>query len=167
MYLKGDESPRKKEEINLSEDKKRMDLRYITINGLDPSVEKKMEEDLKRTGYSGTKSAYVTQLCSEALDARARRSQLTTQKDVDSLSAKMDAMSAKLDALADEFGKEKAESEVYRMLLCECYHALEMLLATQGGDVDVMRFFRKGWYDDLPENLSAKMDEVRKSYANA
>jgi len=69
--------PSEKEEENLSETAKKMNLRYITINGLDPIVEKKMTEDLERTGYSGTKSAYITQLCSEALDARSRKKELS------------------------------------------------------------------------------------------
>ncbi len=144
-----------------------MDLRYITINGLDPVVEKKMMDDLERTGYSGTKSAYVTQLCSEALDTRARKSELTSKENAESMARKLDEALAKLDSLSSEFVKEKAENAVYKQLLCETFNAVGMLLSLQSGDPDAMSYFEKGWYDGLPTHLSRKLSEVRKSYANA
>lgn len=159
--------PSEKEEENLSETAKKMDLRYITINGLDPTVEKKMMEDLKRTGYSGTKSAYVTQLCSEALDARSRKSELTSKEDAESMVRKLDEALAKLDYLSSEFVREKAENPVYKQLLCETFNAVGMLLSLQSGDPDAMSYFEKGWYDGLPTHLSRKLSEVRRSYANA
>lgn len=144
-----------------------MSLDYITINGLDPAVRAKMEDDLRRTGYSGTKSAYITQLCSEALDARARRSELTTQKDVDSLSAKVDSMQKQLDRIVSAFSKSKAENDVYRMLLCEIYGLGEMILGALTNDPKIMGYFEKGWYDELPMHLYEKMREVRSEYGNA
>lgn len=159
--------PSEKEEKNLSEAKKKMDLRYITINGLDPIVEKKMMEDLERTGYSGSKSAYVTQLCSEALDVRARKSELTSKNDAESMAGKLDEALAKLDSLSSEFVREKAENTIYKQLLCETFNAVGMLLSLESGDSNAMSYFEKGWYDSLPTNLSRKLSEVRKSYANA
>lgn len=151
----------------MGESKKKMSLDYITINGLDPAVRAKMEDDLRRPGYSGTKSAYITQLCSEALDARTRRSELTTQKDVDSLSAKMDSMQKWLDRIVSELSKSKAENEVYRMLLCEIYGLGEMILSLLTNDQKIMGYFDKGWYDELPMHLSEKMREVKSEYGDA
>lgn len=159
--------PSEKEEGNLSEEKKKMDLRYITINGLDPIVEKKMKEDLERIGYSGSKSAYITQLCSEALDARSRKNELASREDVESMARKLDEALERLDSLSSEFVREKAENTVYKELLCETFNAVGMLLSLQSGDQDAMAYFEKGWYDGLPTHLYNKLSEVRKSYANA
>ena len=159
--------PSEKEEESLSENAKKMDLRYITINGLDPIVEKKMTEDLERTSYSGTKSAYITQLCSEALDARARKNELTSKEDAESMARKLDGVLTKLDSLSSEFVREKAENAVYRQLLCETFNAVGMLLSLQSGDPDAISYFEKGWYDGLPTHLSRKLSEVRRSYADA
>jgi hypothetical protein len=47
-----------------------MNLDYITINGLDANTKKRIEEDLAKSGYTGSKSAYVTALMNDGLDKR-------------------------------------------------------------------------------------------------
>jgi len=77
-----------------------MNLDYITINGLDANIKKRIEDDLAKSGYTGSKSAYVTALMNDGLDKREAIRGVTSEKDFQSLYAKASAIEEQLEGMS-------------------------------------------------------------------
>ena len=142
---------------------KGMNLDYITINGLDANTKKRIEEDLAKSGYTGSKSAYVTALINDGLDKREAIRGVTSEKDFQSLYAKASAIEERLEGMSQRQCEGGADAEVYKILLIEMYRLLELLVNSRGidhSDID------EGRRDVLPKNLLFREKEIKQAYGN-
>ena len=113
---------------------KGMNLDYITINGLDANTKKRIEEDLAKGGYTGSKSAYVTALMNDGLDKREAIRGVTSEKDFQSLYAKASAIEEKLSEVSSREYESGSGMEVYKILAVKTYRLLELLADSMGLD---------------------------------
>lgn len=140
-----------------------MNLDYITINGLDSRVKEEMAADMKETCYSGTVSAYVTQLLSEALARRKEARALASKEAVEDVRKKLEAIDARLADMERFLYKKDGEDGVYRLLECRTFRAAKKACYALNVDTEDID---DGKFDKLPYSLLMTLGEVDKQYGN-
>jgi hypothetical protein len=140
-----------------------MNLDYITINGLDANTKKRIEDDLAKSGYTGSKSAYVVALMNDGLDKREAIRGVTSEQDFQSLYAKASSIEEKLGEVSSRQCESGAGMEVYKILAVETYRLLELLGGFDGARPRRDRQGAEGRPADQPALFREK--EIKKPMA--
>jgi hypothetical protein len=140
-----------------------MKLEYITINGLDKATQERMSKDIEASAYKGTKSAYIVQLCNEALAAREAKRGLADPAEFKELTALLRQIQETAADTQAEQGRQGIESAINQDLLIETFRLLVRVAASIGiKTTDI----EEGHFDTLPEALGKKRQEAYKAYGN-
>lgn len=141
-----------------------MNLDYITINGLDVDVKKKLEEDMGKRNYTGPVSRYVTQLLNEALSQREKEAELTSKESVANIEERLMSIEEKLTSLEKAKYEKDWNDGFYQKLICRTNKEITLLCHNQGIDT---KLFEDGTCDSLPYDLVLEYMKVERQYGNA
>lgn len=141
-----------------------MDFNYITINGLDEDTRLRMERDVSKSGYKGSKTAYVSGLIRDGLDKHESLRNIPSEEELHSLEESLSSINETVSEILKRGCQGDGKGEIDRLLLIEIYRMLEALMDATGIDcTDV----KEGKLDSLPTHLCYKEDALRRAYGNA
>lgn len=138
-----------------------MKFDYVTVNSMDQATKRRLEEDVRLSGYKGSKSSYIVTLCNEALTAREDRRIAKTGPGTADFAKTLGDIQQRLKAIDGLRGQQDIDGIVDRLLLVETYRLVGKIADSIGVRHDDIE---DGRCDALPEHLRLRKEEMEKAY---
>jgi hypothetical protein len=136
---------------------------YVTINSMDQSTKRRMEEDVRLSDYKGSKSNYIITLCNEALTARENKRIAKTEQGTEGFAKTLNEINERLKGIDSLRGQQDIDGMIDRLLVVETYRLVSKIADSIGVKHDDIE---NGQCDALPTHLRLRKEEMEKAYGD-